>query len=176
MHEISGEAGSGKTNFCLQLAVRCILPKRLNGLEAGVLYITTVKPLATRRLEQMLEKYCKMMKQEEIKAMFNRFHMRNFNYDEFLAFNMQIDNTIFENKIKLMIVDSITGLADVRFINDNNEVDYYGRANFLREYHSYLITFSQLTSFKNLIWSFKLFMIVTNNVYSFDQNFSVNLI
>ncbi|KAL7624339.1 DNA repair protein rhp57 [Parahypoxylon ruwenzoriense] len=51
--EITGESGTGKTQFLLTLLLACQLPPP-RGLGRPALYISTEAPLSTRRLSQML--------------------------------------------------------------------------------------------------------------------------
>lgn len=113
------------------MMIRCVLPKYLNGLESDVLYITTVKPISDRRINQIID-YIGKLKQADLEKVYNRMHFRNLDPNEFNAFFNTIDDFIFKNKIKMIIIDSMTGLADVQFINENNEVDYKSRTIFLK--------------------------------------------
>ncbi|KAF7714094.1 DNA repair protein RAD57 [Penicillium ucsense] len=54
--EITGESGSGKTQFLLSLLLATQLVER-NGLPSHAVYISTEHPLATNRLSQMLESH-----------------------------------------------------------------------------------------------------------------------
>jgi RecA/RadA recombinase len=53
--ELVGEAGSGKTQFSLQLALQCVLPLEAGGLGASCAYISTPGEggFPIRRLQQM---------------------------------------------------------------------------------------------------------------------------
>ena len=52
--ELAGEAGSGKTQLCLQLAVHCVLPAELGGLGGLCVYLCAEDALPTARLEAMM--------------------------------------------------------------------------------------------------------------------------
>jgi RecA/RadA recombinase len=129
--EIAGEAGTGKTNFCISLMLKCILPKRLNGLEQNALFITTVKKVSLQRIEKIIDLNIDLTNKER-KEVYRRINNQHFDPDEYNAFFITIDDYIFKNKIKMVIIDSFAGLADVQFIKDNNEVDYRNRTIFLR--------------------------------------------
>ena len=76
------------------------------------------------------------------------FH-KHFNPNEFEKFfSIEIEKFIVDNSIKTIIIDSITGIADTQFIEDNNEVNYKERSKFLKIY---------LRLFKELIVKYKLF-------------------
>ncbi|KAJ5578105.1 uncharacterized protein N7459_007069 [Penicillium hispanicum] len=52
--EVTGESGSGKTQFLLSLLLAVQLPKP-HGLQKSAIYISTEHPLATTRLSQLLQ-------------------------------------------------------------------------------------------------------------------------
>ena len=85
------------------------------------------------------------------------FHIEHFEASEFEKFLANFENFIATKKIGMVIIDSITGLSDVQFIKENNEVDFISRAQFLKRI---------LGVFKEIIFKFELFFLVTNNVSS----------
>jgi RecA/RadA recombinase len=135
------------------LMLQTALPRTRNGLDSNVLYLTTVKKLSTKRLEQIIDSL--NLSNIERKILMSKIDIRNIEASEFDNFMLQIEEIIFKNKIKMIIIDSIAGLCDVQFINENNEVDYVGRAMFLKRI---------LNQLKQLIYNYNLFFIVTNNV------------
>jgi RecA/RadA recombinase len=135
------------------LMLQTALPRTRNGLDSNVLYLTTVKKLSTKRLEQIIDNL--NLSNIERKILMSKIDIRNIEASEFDNFMLQIEEIIFKNKIKMIIIDSIAGLCDVQFINENNEVDYVGRAMFLKRI---------LNQLKQLIYNYNLFFIVTNNV------------
>ena len=71
-----------------------------------------------------------------------------------------------ENNIKVIIIDSITGICDVQFINEYNIINFKERAKFIRIY-------TQI--FKKLIQKFNLFFFCTNNVQAdINENNGIN--
>ena len=61
--EISGVAGSGKTQFCLQLCLQTQLPVEMGGLNGFAIYISTEQSdSALKRLNQMAEHFSKKHK------------------------------------------------------------------------------------------------------------------
>jgi RecA/RadA recombinase len=162
--EISGEAGSGKTNLCITIAIQATLPNSYGGLESTILYISTVKKISNKRIEQIINGL--KISKKHIPTITSRFIDDYVEASEFEQYLSSIENKIVDNKIKLIVIDSITGLSDVQFINENNEVDYIGRSIFLKR-----IT----NTFKMLINKYNLFFIVTNNVTSSFNN-GVNII
>lgn len=53
--EIAGEAGSGKSQVCMQLALMVQLPRSMGGLEMGAVFICTEDSFSSKRLVQMAE-------------------------------------------------------------------------------------------------------------------------
>jgi DNA repair protein RAD57 len=128
--EITGESGSGKTNFCVNLMVKCALPKKFEGLEKTVLYITTVKALGDKRISQMVEQF-NLSKKEKVEFEKRIIH-KHCDYEEFEKLFPFIPEMITKDNIKMIIIDTITGLCDIQFMNENNELDYQNRAVFLK--------------------------------------------
>lgn len=156
--EITGEAGSGKTQLCIYFLLRTILPLSIGCLEKGALYISTVQKLSTSRFDQFLSFMAQEINVNEkniaVTRLFNK-HLSNNEYEQFT--NIEMEKFITENSIKTVIIDSITGIADTQFIKDNNEIDYRERTKFLK---------NSSWTFKRLIQKHNLFFFVTNNVAS----------
>ena len=53
--QIYGEAGSGKSQLAMQLAVNVQLPENLGGLNGNCVYVSTDKRIETKRIEAMAE-------------------------------------------------------------------------------------------------------------------------
>ena len=51
--ELVGPAGAGKTQFCLTLAVAAAAPRRLGGLDAGVVFVDTEQKFSGARVAQI---------------------------------------------------------------------------------------------------------------------------
>lgn len=55
IHEICGEAGCGKTQFCLQISLQACLPSNLGGLEGSACYLSCGEGhFPVKRLEQLV--------------------------------------------------------------------------------------------------------------------------
>ena len=165
--EISGEAGSGKTQLCIYIIINTILPKSINYLEKGCLYISTVQKLPKQRLFQFIDFYGQKLSQKEKDISFKRLIYKHFLPNDFEKFfNTQVEDFIVENNIKVIIIDSITGICDVQFINEYNIINFKERAKFIRIY-------TQI--FKKLIQKFNLFFFCTNNVQAdINENNGIN--
>jgi len=135
------------------MMLQTALPTNRNGLDSNVLYLTTVKKLSEKRLEQIVDSL--NLTNIERKILMSKIQINNIEASEFDNFMLRLEEEIFTKKLKMIIVDSVAGLCDVQFINENNEVDYVGRAIFLKRI---------LNQFKQLIHNYNLFFIVTNNV------------
>ncbi|KAJ1307899.1 hypothetical protein OPQ81_001977 [Rhizoctonia solani] len=57
VHEITGEAASGKSQMALQLSLTVQLPESEHGLEGSSLYLTTLNRLSTSRLLEMISSH-----------------------------------------------------------------------------------------------------------------------
>jgi hypothetical protein len=128
-------------------------------MEINILYISTVKNFSRKRLEAMLNSTGLNTSQK--KELLSRLHTKDLDSNYFDKFMQSLEEMIDQNKIKMIILDSITGLSDVQFISENNEVDYVGRAMFLKR---------TLVSFKKLVSDFNMFFLVTNNVKGDIEN------
>jgi hypothetical protein len=112
------------------MMIRAALPINKGGLDSDVLFITTVQKISLKRVEQLLKIYS--LSKKELDNIYSKFHIEHFEYDEFDKFLSTIHEYINNKKIKMLIIDSITGLCDVQFIKENNEVDYVNRTLFLK--------------------------------------------
>jgi RecA/RadA recombinase len=155
--EVSGEAGSGKTNFCLFVAINYIISNYLNKMYPRVLYITISKGFPETRAKQIIENQLKATKLDP-KKIFSQLKLFHSNDNkEFDYFVNNIQSYIRENKIGMVVIDSFTALADFEFVNEGGEVDYIARKEFVT---------NKLKTLKKLISDFNLFMILVNNVSS----------
>lgn len=125
----------------------------LNG--NNVLFINTVKKFSFKRFESILGSI--RLNPNEKEKLMKRVIVRDLEVNDFDNFILTIEDFIFKNSIKMIILDSITGLFDVQFINESNEIDYSSRTQFM----------NRITNlFKSLIVDLNIYFIVTNNVKS----------
>lgn len=157
--EITGEAGSGKTQLCCEFLLQTAMPKNAGGLEKGAIYITTVKPIPQERIVTFFNEKTKNMSIEEIAKVSEKVNFQKFNNSQFTQFiqPQRLKQFIQEKNIKTIIIDSFTGLCDSAFLGENNKIDYKKRNHFI--YHS-------LITLKKFVNSYKLFLILVNNVTS----------
>lgn len=102
--ECYGAFGSGKTQLSHQLSVNATLPLEQGGLDGGVLFIDTENTFRPERILQMAASFGL-----EGEKVLEKIHMgRAYNSDHQILLLDKAKDIIKENKIKLIIVDSIT--------------------------------------------------------------------
>jgi len=110
--EVYGKMASGKSQWCFQLAVTAQLPKEQGGLNGKVLYIDSEGSFRPERIVQIAKRY----KLEPEKVLKNIFVARAYNADHQILLAEKADQTIKENKIRLIIVDSLTAQFRAEYI------------------------------------------------------------
>lgn len=142
--EICGEAGSGKTQLCLQLALNVQMPPKFGGLDGKVIYISVDKNFAIKRLKQMEEVLLAKCSKElhSIKYMENimLFHIRTAKrFHEHISTELPIVLKRCSN-IKLVIIDSIAGIYRM-------DQDYIKRAVAMRNTINFLESLANIYNF-----------------------------
>lgn len=102
--EFYGEYGSGKSQMCHQLCVNVQLPPEKGGLGGSALYIDTENTFRTERIFQMAKSQG-LDPQEVIK---NIIFAEAFTSEHQMFLLENSDKVIKENRIRLIIVDSLT--------------------------------------------------------------------
>lgn len=102
--EFYGEYGSGKSQMCHQLCVNVQLPPEKGGLGGSALYIDTENTFRTERIFQMAKSQG-LDPQEVIK---NIIFAEAFTSEHQMFLLENADKVIKENRIRLIIVDSLT--------------------------------------------------------------------
>jgi DNA repair protein RadA len=102
--EFYGEYGVGKSILCHQLAVNAQLPIEKGGLNGGALYIDTENTFRP----EWIARIAKSLKLNPEKTGENIIYSEAFNADHQMLILENADKVIQENKIKLIIVDSLT--------------------------------------------------------------------
>ncbi|CAG8229838.1 unnamed protein product [Penicillium salamii] len=108
--ELTGESGSGKTQFLLSLCLAVQLPKP-QGLQQRAIYISTEHPLSTPRLTQLLESHPAMstLPPEQAPSLEDILSINAMDLetqDHILFFQLPV--AIERYDIGLVIIDSIT--------------------------------------------------------------------
>jgi DNA repair protein RadA len=102
--EIYGEYGTGKSQLCHQMCVNVQLPIERGGLNGGALYIDTENTFRTERIVQMA-KHTGLNLEDVVK---NIVFAEAFTSDHQMLLLENADKIIKENKIRLIVVDSLT--------------------------------------------------------------------
>ena len=102
--EAYGAFGSGKTQLAFQLSLNVQLPIEKGGLDGNCLYIDTEATFRPDRIIQM----AKSMGLDPDKVLKNIFVARAYDSDHEVFLIDKATDTIKENNIKLVIIDSLT--------------------------------------------------------------------
>ena len=144
--EIYGEFGCGKTQFCHTMAVRVQLPKEKGGLDGKCVWIDSEGTFEPTRIESI----SKSLELDEKEALGNIIRAKAYNSaDQYLILQELEKLLVEDDKIKLIVIDSATGLF---------RQDFSGRA-MLSERQKYLDEFltmaSNMANFHNIaiIWT-----------------------
>ncbi|GFF87828.1 DNA repair protein rhp57 [Aspergillus udagawae] len=108
--EVTGESGSGKTQFLLSLLLAVQLPEP-RGLGKRAIYISTEAPLATSRLSQLLEyhPYLSTLPKDRAPTLENIHSINAMDLEtQDHILNYQLPVAITRYDVGLVVVDSIT--------------------------------------------------------------------
>lgn len=103
--EFYGEFGTGKTQICHQLCVNVQLPRERGGLEGRALYIDSEGTFRPERIIAM----ARALGLNPHEALKNIIVARAFNTDHQMLLTEKAKEIIPEQRIKLLVVDSVTG-------------------------------------------------------------------
>ncbi|CRL00582.1 CLUMA_CG013842, isoform A [Clunio marinus] len=129
--EIFGEAGSGKSQICFQLALNCQLSSEVMASPGKALYISTDKRISTERINQMSRAFKERFKNhpsvQDLKCLDNIYVEEYNTVEDFrrTILKLQRNHEILSN-LKVLIIDSIAGI----FRHENN---YIKRSKDIRE-------------------------------------------
>jgi DNA repair protein RadA len=146
--EAFGQFGSGKTQLGFQLAVNVQLPRDKGGLEGNCLFIDTENTFRPQRIVQIAE----ALGLDSKKVLKNIFVARAFTSDHQMFLVEKANEMIEENKIKLIVIDSLTS---------HFRADYVGRGELAprqQKLNKHLHTLQKLAD------SYNLAVYVTNQV------------
>ncbi|KAL9244409.1 hypothetical protein vseg_018188 [Gypsophila vaccaria] len=111
--ELVGPAGIGKTQFCLKLALLVSLPASCGGLDGHVIYIDVESKFSSRRMIEIGSKsFPEVFYREGMaKEMAGRILvLQPASLAEFTDSLQQIKVSLLQNKVKLLIIDSMAAL------------------------------------------------------------------
>ncbi|KAJ5832649.1 DNA recombination and repair protein Rad51 C-terminal [Penicillium riverlandense] len=109
--EITGESGSGKTQFLLSILLSVQLPKSKGGLDRRAVYISTEHPLSTPRLSQLQEchPYLSSLPDDQKPSLENILAINAMDLetqDHILSYQLPV--AIARYNVGLIVIDSIT--------------------------------------------------------------------
>jgi DNA-repair protein XRCC3 len=136
--EFSGQAGTGKTNFCLQLI------KTVSELGERSFYLSTQKPMSIMRANRLLgahQELCSVL------------HVSFLEHQVDTIYHV-LQPIAEQGSLRLVIIDSITGLLSDAF-ESTNRTTLISRADFLAR---------QATVLKHLAHKYDFVLICINNV------------
>ena len=156
--EISGESGTGKTQFCMQLMLQSLLPSKLGGLGGSSYYISTQKSISESRFDEIkhsyIQKYPKILNNSIIEKSITAIHLTDKNKDELKVYIDELKKKLENHdNIRLLIIDSITAIC-YSFVGDENRVDHLERAKFLLEL---------INTMKRLAYQYNMVIVAINN-------------
>lgn len=121
--ELSGEAGCGKTQFCLTLSMQVSLPEAKGGLAGAACYMTCGEgrfPVA--RLAQLSQCYQQCYPDEDIDFLSNVFIEESHNSEDLLD-NLRklVPEMCRQSNVRLLVIDSIAGMFRTEFDATNKD-------------------------------------------------------
>ncbi|XP_022907798.1 DNA repair protein RAD51 homolog 3 [Onthophagus taurus] len=153
--ELYGESGSGKTQICLRLCVNVQLPTLFGGRDGESLYICTNYNFSKSRVEEIALETINRFNNAglsdfnlTIKEMLSKItHIQLNHYAELIAVVIHLKRLLKTKKIRLIIIDSLTILAE--------EINFEDRRGFL---------FTLLSDLQKLGDQHGFAIILTNNI------------
>jgi len=120
--EVTGEAGSGKTQFCLQALMQAHLPPSHGGLGGGSLWISTEGEFPSSRWEQITNSFLsrydfldpKQVHDSVITTKIETVHML---WD---LLNQKVKTLLETRPIKLIVIDSIAAIFRYEFTKEDS--------------------------------------------------------
>ena len=120
--EVAGEASSGKTQFCLQLALNSLLPLNETGPKHGILYIFCEGTFPINRLKDLANnKYGESVAKILLELIFVE-HVDDVDQLWTLLDSKMFRASLASGRIKTVIVDSITAIIRGEFGSSRQEL------------------------------------------------------
>ncbi|KAI6659094.1 DNA repair protein RAD51-like protein 2-like [Oopsacas minuta] len=121
--KITGPAGCGKTQLCLQLSIIAALPIESGGLNTNVLYLDSESTFsATRLLEIAANRFPEHLTGENsMNTLSKRILVYTINnYDSLTASLDKIEETLIRGKVGLIVLDSVASVIRAEFHGDDS--------------------------------------------------------
>ncbi|KAK9763823.1 DNA repair protein RAD51 [Basidiobolus ranarum] len=168
--EIVGPPGSGKTQFCLSLAVYTTLPVDLGGLQGGVIYLDTEGAFSADRLVEIATtKFPHYFNSaESINKLTNSVQISHVKTSQELMAKLEsLEYMVISHNVKLVILDSVASLVRKEFTGgrSNNKGDtppQTSKPTFVSERNEMLMR--EASILKYIAESFRIPVLVTNQV------------
>lgn len=160
--EVSGEAGSGKSQMCMMLSLRCQLKSELGGLSGSTAYMSCGEgEFPIRRLQQLAESY-ESWTGISSTSFLSRIHIEKCYCSENIQETLlkRIPTMCRTENIRLLIIDSLAGVVRTEFDHTKFQ-DIMQRTEIL---------FKIATQLKWLADTYKIAIIVVNQVTGGGQN------
>ena len=153
--EFVGEFGAGKSQICMKLSVMAQLPAKDGGLEGKVLFVDTEGTFAAQRVYQM----AKAMQLDPEKILDGIIYSRVYNSDHQILTVDHAFKICQEEKIKLLVVDSILSHFRGEYIGRESLSERQQRLN------------SHLHKLLRIAQALNLAVVITNQVQANPQAF-----
>ncbi|MEM2875301.1 MAG: DNA repair and recombination protein RadA [Candidatus Hadarchaeales archaeon] len=123
--EFFGEFGSGKTQLAHQLCVNVQLPVEQKGLEAKAIYIDTENTFRPQRIRDMAIG----VGLDPAETLKNIYYIRSYNTDQQLLIAEKCEQMVERERIKLIVVDSLTAHFRAEFAGRGTLADRQQKLN-----------------------------------------------
>lgn len=177
--EVAGESSSGKTQFCLQLALNSQLPLKPDGLRSGTLYIFCEGTFPINRLKDLAyNKYDKSTAKILLENIFIE-HIDDVEQLWTLLSSKMLRASLASGRIKTIVIDSITAIIRGEFgssrrdLSDRSDAFFSFSARMKRYsslYKCLFVVINQVSAVLNLHDNNN----VENNNYNNNNNFGMS--
>lgn len=117
--ELAGGFGSGKTQLCFQLCINVQLPKEEGGLDGNAFFIDTERTFSPRRIVEMAS-----YRELDVENILNNIYIGSaLNTNHLFSIVEQLNDTIPEKNIKLLVVDSFASHFRSEYIGKGRLVE-----------------------------------------------------
>jgi RecA/RadA recombinase len=148
--EVTGESGSGKSSFCIFMAVNFLLTHK----NKSVYFVSVMKAFSFTRFEQIANYFCNQIGYN-YQDLIERFINDSLQYEDYEDLCRKIENNIDSMKLGMIIVDTFTSLANYENFIDKTLYNFYEKKKFIDK---------QFNLFKKLIRKYEMFVFLVNDV------------